>query len=329
MAYRRRSAAAVALVLAGCAPGDPPTAPGPRMADLVIAGTLIGDWTWQHATDEDGVRRVERERWHLAPTGDPRTPIAGWYLREVDVASKDGTPFGCNQRAHYAQRARYDVRAVVAGGVAVIQETGYHAEPSPCDHGFRRLGHSLARVRRHRLHLRWEVVDHRPGKPEAAVSGLQTLDRAPATSAPPPWPPPAPGWNGPWQWSVRTIDESGRIRDEVERWEIAVGAAGAGATYRREVTIHTAGGAPAACAGGKAAWTYVDSVVLEGKRDGDLVALREIAIDAGQHPCLEPAPRALDAVTLQLDGAYLEATWRGKRRQILHRGDRAAGGPLP
>jgi hypothetical protein len=321
MASRRRSAAAALLAvgLGGCAAGEPPTAPGPRLADIVVAGSLVGDWTWQHAGAEGGVHRVERERWHLASTGAPSAPIAGWYLREVEVRASDGVPFACNQQASYTQRARYDVRAAVVGGVAVIEETGYRAEPSPCDHAFRRLGHYLARVRRHRLHLRWQVEDHAPGRPDAAVSGLQTLDRAPAGSAAPPWPPPATGWNGPWAWAVRTVDESGRVRDERERWELTVGDAGAGATYRREVTMFTPGGRPAACAGGASQWSYVDHYVLEGKRDGELLTLREVAVDAGTHPCLDPEPRALDAVTVQLEGAYLELTWRGKRRQILHR----------
>jgi hypothetical protein len=322
MASRRRSAAALALVaggLAGCARGEPPTAPGPRLIDQIIAGSLIGDWTWQHAGAEDGIHRIERERWHLAATGEPSAPVAGWYLREVEIRAADGVPFVCNQLPSYTQRARYDVRAAVVGRIAVIEETGYRAEPSPCDHGFRRLGHYLARVRKHRLHLRWQVDEHAPGRPDAAVTGLQTLDRAPAGTVAPPWPPPATGWNGPWTWSVRTVDESGRVRDERERWEIPGGAAGAGATSRREVTVFTPGGQPATCAGGATSWRYVDHYVLEGARDGDLVTLREVAVDAGSHPCLDPAPRVLDAVTAQLEGNYLELTWRGKRRQILHR----------
>jgi hypothetical protein len=329
MAFRPGSALLIALAAACDAP-EPPTAARPAVADMVLAGALIGDWQWTVTIDEPGLRRVEREHWRIAPSPAPDGALPGAYLREVEVTATDGVPFVCNQRTRYTQRARFDLRATALDGNVVIEETGFRAEPSPCDHGFRRLGHYFARVGPRRLDLRWEIGDDAPATTaDAPRTGTQTLTRVPrpptrtatADALEASWPGDVATWNGPWRWQIRTVDDARRVRDEREEWELTVGGSGAAATYRRTVTVHAATGAPLPCAGA-ASYTYVDHYVLEGAlspdRDG-ILELREVAVDPGQHPCLDASPRALDSVTAELDGEYVELTWRGKRRQVLHR----------
>ena len=149
MACPRGSAVVVVALAAGCASPEPRTTPEPGVTDMVIAGSLVGDWVWTLSVDEAGLHSVERERWHIGASS--AGGLVGTYDREVDVTATDGVPFVCNQRMRYVQRARYDLRVTVMGGQAVIDEVGFRAEPSPCDHGFRRLGHYAAQVRRDRL----------------------------------------------------------------------------------------------------------------------------------------------------------------------------------
>jgi hypothetical protein len=322
MACPRGSGWMLAAVVAGCASPEPRTTPEPGITDMVLAGSLVGDWVWTLRVDEAGLHRVERERWHIGPSPVVGKGLVGTYDREVDVTATDGVPFVCNQRTRYVQRARYDLRVTVMGGQAVIDEVGFRAEPSPCDHGFRRLGHYAAQVRRDRLELRWEVADDAPGRRDGEPrSGGQILRRAEAGSGAAVWPGEGTTWNGPWRWDVRTVDATGAVREEREEWELTVGGSGAAATYRRTVTMHSATGAVIACAGAPR-WSHVDHYVLEGAlaTDGSgRLELREVAADAAEHPCLDREPRQLDAVTAELDGEYVEMTWRGKRRQVLYR----------
>ena len=306
-------AALAALALASCHPPPvQPQQPAPRaVASSLVLADLVGTWEWRIETDEPGVHRIERERWHLAPVkGALRA--TGAYDRDVEIRSTDGVPFACDQEPVYHQRARFQISAAVDGDRVTITETGYQAEPSPCDHGFRRIGSYHVSVRRDRVTLAWDGPD----------AGTQTLVRAPdePLPAPPPWPGLHPGWDGAWTWAAHTMDDDGNLRDEREDWQITVGEDGlASATYVRAVTTRSVDDRPITCAGTRR-WSYVDRYVLEGHVTGDLLTLTEVAADPGTHPCLATTPsRALDSLTAQRDGAYLELEWRGKRRQVLHR----------
>jgi hypothetical protein len=310
-----------ALALASCHPPAPRaagTTPERPATDALLLADLTGTWEWRIETDEPGVHRIERERWHLDPVpGAPRA--TGAYDREVEIRASDGVPFACDQDVVYHQRVRYQVRAEIARGVVTLNEVGYEAEPSPCDHGFRRTGGYRATVGKDRLVLAWDAGSA-AGAP-TVPAGSQTLHRVAGGPLParPPWPGLAPRWDGAWTWSGHTVDDDGNLRDEREDWQLAVGAGGlATATYVRTVTTTSIDGRPIACSGTRR-WTYVDRYALDGHLDGALLTLTEVAVDAGPHPCLAPAPRrALDALTAQQDGEYLELEWRGKRRQVLH-----------
>jgi hypothetical protein len=303
-------------VVASCRPAAV-RAPGKpvRTADALTLAHLLGSWEWRHESDDRGVHRVEHERWHLAV--DPSAPqgvlrAVGAYDRDVEFRATDQVPFVCSQEPVYHQRARFTVRADVTADGVTITETGYQAEPSPCDHGFRRVGQYRVLVQRDRVKLAWDG----PG------AGEETLTRvadAPLPE-PPPWPGLHPSWDGAWTWRAHTMDDDGNLRDEQEDWQITVGEDGlASATYVRTVTTTSVDGRPIACAG-TTRWSYVDRYVLEGHVTGDLLTLTETASDPGTHPCLAITPtRALDALTAEQDGAYLELEWRGKRRQVLHR----------
>ncbi|HTJ43360.1 MAG TPA: hypothetical protein VL463_14745 [Kofleriaceae bacterium] len=298
-------------VVASCHPPAPaPNAPKPvRTADALTLAHLLGDWEWSHESDGDGAHRTELEHWHLAV--DPSAPAdtlraIGGYDRDVEFRSTDGVPFTCNEQPIYHQRARFTVRADVTADGVTITETGYQAEPSPCDHGFRKIGAYKVLVAHDEVLLQW---DH----------GEETLRRAP-DRAPPEWPGAHPSWNGAWAWSAHTMDDDGNLRDEREDWQITVGEDGlASATYVRTVSTVSKDDHPITCAGTRR-WSYVDRYVLEGHVTNDLLTLTETASDPGTHPCLTTTPtRLLDSLTAERDGAFLELEWRGKRRQVLHR----------
>ena len=274
---------------------------------------LVGGWRWILRTEEAGTTRVEDERWQLRSAEGVPTRLVGRYTRTVDVASTDGRPFACNQRARYRQRAVYDVvvEPEARGGYAV-RETGYRTEPGPCDHGFRRLGDYHAEVAGERLALRW------PG-------GTQTLLRISddGTSELPaaPWPDTVVP-TGPWRWLATSYDDDGNVRDEAEWWEITARSdTRLDATYRRRVTVRSPTGAPITCANAPA-WTYDDAYVLTGQREEEHWHFLEVAVDPADHPCLRATPlRHLDEATAEQLGDYFILEWRGKRRQILYRPD--------
>jgi hypothetical protein len=303
----------LAILIVACrSPAAPPAAPRPLTNDRGLTlQRLVGHWQWTLESDDAGVHRIERETWELAR--DPSAPAGvvraiGAYDRDVEFRSTDGVPFACDEQPVYHQRARFHVRADITGAGVTITETDYQPEPSPCDHGFRKLGSYRASVGGDRITLAW------PG-------GDQTLRRAPdRLPDDPPFAGLAPRWDGAWTWAAHTMDDAGNRRDEQEDWQLTVGDDGvASATYVRTVTTTSIDGRPLACAGTHR-WSYVDRYVLDGHRDGDLLTLTEVAFQPGAHPCLATTPdRSLDSLTAQIDGAFLELEWRGKRRQILHR----------
>jgi hypothetical protein len=330
--------------LAACAlPGS--DEPPPFYADFVLRGT----WQWAHLVEEPGLRRLERETWSWHPTRGAHAPgvLRGSYLREVTVRSSL-LPFACNQDQQYTQRAWYEVeahpvppsarrrRGEPAPGEAPpeppgdleLVELSYRTEPSPCDHGFRKLGRYRAFSSEGRLLLRF---------PEGQQTLWRTSDeRGPAR---PPWEQRPARLGGSWQWRSVSTDEQGLVRREEEHWELAVAAAfvpclgcGFGAfaplaehaklfdgIYTRRVTVESADGAAIPCAGA-AAYGFEDRFILEGRRHGPVIALRETAVAAAPHPCLRARDeRSLDSATLEQQGEHLVLDWRGKRRQVLHR----------
>ena len=296
------------LVLAAC---QPPSSRRARAIEQDELLHLAGTWRWLHRAESDGTIRVEDEQWQLLMTDGAH--LAGHYMRTLDVRTTDRLGFPCNQRLAYRQRALFDVvvEADDDGGW-VARETGYQAEPSPCDHGFRHVTTYQAVPRGNRLELRWdggsqtlwhvgEVTD------TLAVPWSATTPAVPA---------------GAWQWQTRSYDDDRHVREEAEWWEITPrGDTALDATYRRRVTVRSVDGSPIACAGAPS-WSFDDAYVLEGEREEQHWHFRERAVDAGTHPCLAATPnRALDEATGEQLGDYLVLEWRGKRRQVLYRPD--------
>ena len=281
-------------------------APAPRIHLLT---DLVGGWRWLFRTGEAGTTRVESETWRLGPAPGIPTQLSGRYLREVEVRSDDRVPFACNQRPWYRQRALYDVTVQATATGFAVRETGYQAEASPCDHGFRSLGSYAGDADGERFTLRWD-------------GGSQTLWQTDADLAElpgPPWPA-VPEMTGPWRWDATSYDDAGNVRDESEWWEITRrGEARLDLTYRRRVTVRSPDGSTIACAGGPT-WSFDDAYVLDGEREEEHWHFHERAADPGDHPCLRATPRrSLDEATAEQIGDFLVLEWRGKRRQVLYR----------
>jgi hypothetical protein len=304
------------VALAACNPvraAPPATPPAPQPLSYRLTD-LVGDWRWLLRTSDHGTPRIENEQWKFLPiVGDP-DHLTGRYVRSVEVRSDDRVPFACNQRPWYRQRAVFDVAVELTQRGFTIQETGYRAEPSPCDHGFRHVGAYTAALTGERVVLSWQ-------------GGSQTLwkigDDATALPADP-WPQ-TPALAGAWRWDATSYDDDNNIRDESEWWEITMrGPADAtqfDATYRRRVTTRSADGTPIPCARA-ATWSFDDAYVLVGQREEEHWRLKEVAAEPGDHPCLRATPkRNLDEATAEQLGDYLLLEWRGKRREILYRPD--------
>ena len=308
---------AVVLTALACRPrehgGPTPLTP---MKSGVLITDLVGAWRWTLRTQDAGTTRIETETWRLRPAQGVPTQLVGRYVREVEVRSDDRVPFGCNQRPWYRQRATFDVTvdAANAGPTTsgfAIRETDYKAEPSPCDHGFRKLGAYTATLDGNRLRLHWD-------------DGVQTLwhvDGEVADLPEPPWTE-APELIGPWRWNATSYDDAGNLRDESEWWELTRrSATRIDATYRRRVTIRSPDGSNLPCAGAPS-WAFDDAYVLDGEREEEHWHFFELAADAGTHPCLATTPkRSLDEATAEQIGDYLVLEWRGKRHQVLYRPD--------
>lgn len=303
----------VALALAACQPagaGTPTTrpAPPPRYHPL---SDLVGGWRWLLRTREAGTTRIESETWRLRPTAGVPTQLTGRYLREVEIRADDRVPFACNQRPWYRQRALRDVTVVATVTGFAVTETGYQAEPSPCDHGFRRLGGYTGDADGERLTLSWDGGSQTLWQTDAEIAELPVA----------PWPP-VPELAGPWRWGAASYDDAGNLRDESEWWEITRrDEAKLDITYRRRVTVRSPDGSIIACAGGPS-WSFDDAYVLDGQREEAHWHLHELAAAPGEHPCLQATPRrSLDEATAEQIGDFVVLEWRGKRRQVLYRPD--------
>jgi len=307
--------AAVVLLAVACTPAPHPNQPAQQLKLL----DLVGGWRWLYRSSDGTTSRVEDEQWRLVP--DPATPsrLVGRYVRTVDVRSTDRTPFRCNQRLTYRQRALFDVVVERTGSALVVKETAYRAEPSPCDHGFRHTGQYTVVPRGNRLVLRFD-------------GGEQTLwhvDEAVAPLPEPPWPA-KPELAGAWRWQASSFGDDGNIRDEAEWWEITRRSeTRLDATYRRRVTVRSADGKPIGCANA-ASWSLDDAYVLTAQKEEEHWHFYEVAVEPGDHPCTRATPRrTLDEATAEQIGDYLVLEWRGKRRQILYRPDPGVSGGAP
>jgi hypothetical protein len=302
-----------AVAACACQPagsGAPTTRPAPPPR-LRMVTDLVGGWRWLLRTSEADTTRVESETWRLQPTPGVPTQLSGRYLREVEVRSDDRVPFACNQRPWYRQRAVYDVTVIPAPSGFAIHETDYRAEPSPCDHGFRRLGDYRGEADGERFALHWDGGDQVLWQTDSSVAALPDA----------PWPP-APEVTGPWRWDATAHDDAGDLRDESEWWEITRrNDTELDLSYRRRVTVRSPDGSPIACAGGPS-WSFDDGYLLDGEREEEHWHFHERGYSPGDHPCLAGYPRrVLDEATAEQLGDYLVLEWRGKRRQVLYRPD--------
>jgi hypothetical protein len=300
--------AVVALFLA-CQPRGANSSHPVQPSQQVTLLDLAGSWRWMLRTNEAATSRVEDEQWQLHADPTAPTRLVGRYLRTVEVRSTDRVPFQCNQRLFYRQRAIFDVVAELEGTHFVVHETAYKAEPSPCDHGFRHMSTYTIEPHGNRMTLRW---DH----------GSQTLWQVDTpTPITEPWTE-APDPTGPWRWQATSYDDDGNVRDEAEWWEITRRTdTRLDMTYRRRVIVRNPEGKPIACANAPS-WTFDDAYVLSGQKEEEHWHFYELAVEPGDHPCLRATPkRALDEATAEQIGDFLVLEWRGKRRQILYRGD--------
>jgi hypothetical protein len=300
--------AAVLVLVAGCG-STPHPAPGARTLDgQRVPASLLGEWRWIHLTEATGTRRVEDERWQFVRDGGGS--VVGRYQREVLVQSTDGRPFDCNQLPAYTQRAVFDVAVTPGANGSIIKETAYRTEPSPCDHGFRRLGEYVATIGEQQTTLTW---------PDGAATLLR-IGPPPAALAEPTWAGDAPSPLGGWRWSAAWTDPRGSRRIATEAWELAAGPDDtiAGTVVRTLETIDP-DGAPFACAGSDR-WTQTERVAVEARREGEVLRVREVAVEATPHPCQRTSPgRILDEALAEQIGDHLVLEWRGDRKQVLSR----------
>jgi hypothetical protein len=298
------------ILLAACQPPGKParSAPSPRQSLTLV--DLVGGWRWMLRTTENGTTRVEDEAWRFAPKPGVPTQLVGRYVRDVDVRSDDRVPFQCNQRPLYRQRAVFDVEVDVTKTGFAIRETDYHAEPSPCDHGFRKTGAYTATLAGEHLALAWD----------GGTQALLRVDGAPGELPADPWR--TPPIDGPWRWESTSYDDQGNVHDETEWWQITKRTdTQLDLTYRRRVVVRSADGKPIACAGAPS-WSFDDAYVLDGQREEEHWHFYERATEPGDHPCLRVTPRrALDEATAEQIGSYIVLEWRGKRRQVLYRSE--------
>ena len=298
-------AVAVLLVACGARVSYPP---GATLRDKKALASLVGQWRWVHLVEDRGTRRTEDERWQFVVADKGK--VVGRYVREVRVESADGRPFACNQATTYTQRAVFEVEATITKDGAIVRETTYRAEPSPCDHGFRKLGVYKVKVGEQTVVLAWE----------GGQSTLLRTGNAPEELATPAWRGDRGAIGGAWRWSATWLEPRGPKKVAREAWQIGDGPNGTLiATVTRSVETIDLDGKAIACAGADR-WTYHEKVALEGRREGELVRFREIGFEAAPHPCHAFSPRRLlDDATVELIGDWLVLEWRGDRRQVLAR----------
>lgn len=282
--------------------GPTPVAAPSVPTTFIQADRVRGGWTWSHVDESDGVRRIEHERWSLSLDGPT---ISGRYTREVSFLSTDGKPFDCSQTLSYILRSTFELKGTAYSRHLVLEERDFETTASPCESGFRKLARYEGFLTDAGLMLIWK-------------GGSQTLTRAtepeidsgPALGAA----------DGRWEWKNSSEEESeGEVRVEREDWELTEHDDGSlRGTYLRAVTVYDPGGRAYECSG-QSRYHFTDRYTVAGVRRGKRIVLSEVAVDSEPHPCLPHAERHLDAAVGTLDGGYLELTWRGGHRQVLHR----------
>jgi hypothetical protein len=282
----------------------PPSGKLPPGAGWISTPKVAGDWEWAHISDQDGIRRVEVERWNVGLAG---TQVTGVYDRTVTFLSMDGVPFDCNQNLTYEVKSRYRVSGTAHARWVELRETGVDTAASPCDDGYRNLTRYEAFATEDGLLLIWR-------------GGSQTLHRAEQPPAELQAPPPVMA--GSWVWRHRGDDRRrGEVQVEAEDWELAQDGDGRlTGTYLRDVTVFHPNGDIYACSG-SGYYRFRDRYTLVGVRHGDELSLTEVAVDAEPSPCVALQARHLDAAAGRINGGHLELMWRGGHRQVLHRPD--------
>ncbi len=277
------------LVAAACghiSNTPPPELPGPRDERDAVAD---GEWRWRLETDDDGVQRVESERWHLHSSGNA---IAGYYDRRVTFRSTTGVPFECNNATEYTLRARYTVEGSLDGATIILVELSNETVASPCERGERKLTPYSGRLDGNHIELTW-------------ATGKQTLEWYGPALAPEQLPRPKPRVDGAWSWA--TAGQS-------ERWTLAVTDGVVTGSYDRSVTRDDC----------TIVWRYT----VRGTHDGSKVTIAETDVEALPGDCAPDAPRQLlDSARGKSYGDVIVLQWRGGKRQVLRRPDPAGGLP--
>ena len=301
-------------MVGACHPAAVTTAPNQAAAlnlDESIArariDNLLGEWRWMHSQDEAGVHFVESERWQFVRRG----PLAlGRYVRELHATSTDGRPFGCSQTTSYQQRASFDLTVDATTKTLNLHEVGFHAEPSPCDHGFRQLTDYQVELNAA------TAVLHYPGGEQRLIH----VGPEPSVLDTPTWAGDTPNIDGRWQWSAVSRDGAGRDRHESETWVLSrTPDEHVSAQVTRTINVVDPDGAIIPCAGASH-WQVAEHVHLEGYRLDERYLIRETEVLRDVSPCLPvEAKRIYDSAFAIMDGDHLELTWRGNRRQLLTR----------
>ncbi len=270
-------------------------------------------------TEEPGIRRVEVERWHIEPRG---RALAGTLARTVTVLSTDGVPFACNQALAYRQEAGYRLEGHRDAQGFWLREIDFQTLPSPCDDGQRSRLDYRGRWVDGALAVTWDGGSQTLQRISAPVAGAAGRDR-PGVQAPPPARlsiAGSPEVAGTWRWQGRdTRADTGEVWVEIEDWVLEEDRAGQIAgTMTQTVTVFDRDGRVFGCSG-DTFYRYRDRYTLAGQRRGDALTVREVAVAPEDHPCLHGASRHLDTATGAMAGEHIVLTWRGQRRQVLHR----------
>lgn len=294
------------LLAAGCGQGavpSPPAAPSTAPTTPTSTAEITGAWRWSHATEADRVRRVEVEHWHLRAE---RGAVHGTCERVVTFLAVDGIPFTCSQTLTYELHTTYRVTGSYRNRTLELSEVSYIARPSPCDDGYRTMAEYRGELRGDELVIGW------PGGTQALTRTTETAATADEAAA--------PRAAGAWRWQTRD-EQRGEIHVEVEEWDLAEDESGQiSGTVTRTITVFDPQGHRYTCSG-DTYYRYQDRYTIRGMRAGTALSLSEIAVEPERHPCLTYQERHLDTAVAELIGDYLVLTWRGQRRQVLHRPD--------
>ena len=279
-------------IVALCSCGPPPRpAPAP-VAAIAAPPRPDGHWRWSHqAVGEDGVLAVESELWRLSSDG---AAVIGTCDRTVTFRSGDAVPFACSQSTEYTLRTRYHLDGTLDGAAIALREASFETAPSPCEPARRQLTAYTGTVGAARLELAW------PG-------GRQTLARADEERAGEPSPlVTAPGpLTGEWSWRT----EQGPRRED-ERWRLDENSDG---IITGTVERIVAGGDGPDCP------SVLERYLVRGQRTAEALALAETSFEFEVTTCERHETRTLDAASGTIYPDAIVLTWRGGKRQVLHR----------